>query len=1120
MDSPTPHPSDEARLRAENAELRARLEEAEKTLRAIRAGGAASLVVEAADGASHHPVRRADEEVVGAHGDVMHIPERKRGAAEEALRESEARYRSLFENMQEGFAFCQMLFDEKGQPEDFVYITVNEALVRLTGLGDVTGKRVTQLFPGIKELNPELFVTYGRVASTGNPERFEIDFKPLGLRLAVSAYCPMKGYFAAVFDDITRRARTEEVLRESEQRFRIMADGLPLIVWVHDARGRLQFVNQTYGDFFGVTPRQIAGLNWQPLVHADDGEAYANEFSACVRDRRHFQAEVRVRRFDGEWRWLESRAQPRFSVSGEFLGMVGSSLDITERKQADLELVNREAHLRRVINNQLGLVGVIDRDGILIEVDQRSLAIAKARREQVIGRHFAEAPWWNYDPGVARQMRDAMRRAMAGEVVRFDVSLFAHGDEGVMIDFMIAPVFGADGEVEYLVPSGVDIRERHAAEQSLRASEERFRALTTASSDVVYRMSADWSEMHPLDGRGVFASTEAGSRTWLQDYNHPEDQPKILARVHESIRTKSIFELEHRVRRVNGTWGWTFSRAVPMLDATGKIAEWFGTASDVTARKEAEAALRQSEERFRAAVGAVSDIIWTNSAEGKMEGEQATWGAFTGQRQEDYQGHGWSKAVHPDDAQPTLDAWNLAVAEKRAFELEHRVRRSDGEWRLCAIRAVPVMDPGGEIREWVGVHSDVTERRRSETNLRASEKRMRLATEATAVGIWEWNVLTDALHWDAQMFRLYGVAPTADGIVPYSDWSGAVMPEELAENERILQDTLRAGGQSRREFRIRRRDDGEVRNIEAVETVRRNERGGIEWVVGTNLDVTERKQAEQAIRTMNAQLETRVAERTAKLEEMVGELEHFSYTITHDMRAPLRGIQGFGELMEEALADGRKEDVQEFLRRIRTAAARMDLLIRDALNYSRTVRQELPLTPVDVGALLRGMLDSYPEFQWARARIEIEGEIPLVMGNEAGLTQCFSNLLGNAVKFVKPGQKPEIRIRAERRESAETRPRAAAASPLDPAPLARRRGAAAGVRIWVEDKGIGIPGRFLPRVFDMFSRGHNTHEGTGIGLALVRKAVERMGGKAGVESDERGSRFWIELGLGDRGEGR
>jgi signal transduction histidine kinase len=221
-------------------------------------------------------------------------------------------------------------------------------------------------------------------------------------------------------------------------------------------------------------------------------------------------------------------------------------------------------------------------------------------------------------------------------------------------------------------------------------------------------------------------------------------------------------------------------------------------------------------------------------------------------------------------------------------------------------------------------------------------------------------------------------------------------------------------------------------------------------------------------------------------------LEHFSYTITHDMRAPLRAMRGLAEIMSEEESEWSDEERRKFTRRIITAAERMDGLITDALQYSRMVRQELPLAPIDVGRLLRGMLDTYPEFQSLNADISVAEDLPTVMGNEAGLTQCFSNLLGNAIRFVRPGQRPQVRVWAEDRDG--------------------------WVRLWVKDNGIGISPTMLARVFEMFSRGSSPEAGTGIGLALVRKVVDRMGGRVGVESEPgQGSRFWVELKPGGSG---
>lgn len=260
----------------------------------------------------------------------------------------------------------------------------------------------------------------------------------------------------------------------------------------------------------------------------------------------------------------------------------------------------------------------------------------------------------------------------------------------------------------------------------------------------------------------------------------------------------------------------------------------------------------------------------------------------------------------------------------------------------------------------------------------------------------------------------------------------------------------------------------------------------IEWTSAQCSLLMDSRRLKQELRRTNADLDRLVKARTAELQELVNELEHFSYTITHDLRAPLRAMHGFAGLLAEECMGILNEQSREYLKRITTAAGRMDRLITDALSYSKVVRHEMPMEPVDVNRLLSGMIESYPIFQQPKADVEIVGELPAVLGNEAGLTQCFSNLLGNAVKFVPPTRTPVVRIRSERRGDR--------------------------VRLWCEDNGIGIRPELQSRVFVMFQRLSKDYEGTGIGLALVKKVVERMGGAVGVDSEPGvGSRFWIEL---------
>ncbi len=257
----------------------------------------------------------------------------------------------------------------------------------------------------------------------------------------------------------------------------------------------------------------------------------------------------------------------------------------------------------------------------------------------------------------------------------------------------------------------------------------------------------------------------------------------------------------------------------------------------------------------------------------------------------------------------------------------------------------------------------------------------------------------------------------------------------------------------------------------------------------------ERKKVElelQAARELLAQqadnLDKLVHERTRELQETVAELEHFSYSITHDMRAPLRAMQGFADLMlKEECVECQNPRGRMYLGRIITAAERMDHLITDALQFSQVVRTHYPLHAVDPQALLRGILDSYPNLQQPQAEVTLNGAFPKIMANEAGLTQCFSNVLANAVKFVSPGTVPRVTIRSEETGNEM-------------------------VRIWIEDNGIGIPKAAQEKIFHMFQQLSKDYSGTGIGLALVRKAAQRMNGTVGVESEPgKGSRFWVEF---------
>jgi signal transduction histidine kinase len=245
----------------------------------------------------------------------------------------------------------------------------------------------------------------------------------------------------------------------------------------------------------------------------------------------------------------------------------------------------------------------------------------------------------------------------------------------------------------------------------------------------------------------------------------------------------------------------------------------------------------------------------------------------------------------------------------------------------------------------------------------------------------------------------------------------------------------------------------------------------------------------EAVSRHAAELEERVAERTTQLQETNAELDAFAYSASHDLRAPLRAMHGFSRAILEDYSDGLDDTGKDYARRIVEAAERLDTQIEDLLSYSRLSREELKVKPF---ALERSVDEAVGLMKEAiverEAAVVVERPLPAVLGHEPTLRTVVTNLISNGIKFVAPKERPRLRIRAEKRLG--------------------------GIRLWVEDNGIGIPPEHLGRVFRVFERLQSVKQfgGTGVGLAIVRKGVERMGGRVGVESTVgRGSRFWIEL---------
>jgi PAS domain S-box-containing protein len=385
------------------------------------------------------------------------------------------------------------------------------------------------------------------------------------------------------------------------------------------------------------------------------------------------------------------------------------------------------------------------------------------------------------------------------------------------------------------------------------------------------------------------------------------------------------------------------------------------------------------------------------------------------------------------------------------------------------------------------------ERARVAAELRASERRLRLALTSARMVAWEVDPVTGKAEVLDNAAEVLG---TPSATLESTEAGFASMhPEDEVAHRELFARTMAECGSHVTQFRMLRPDGTVVWIEERAYSICRRD-GKAKRFVGIMIDITERKRAEEELRRAHElladkaeHLESLVQQRTARLQETIAELEAMSYSIAHDLRAPLRSLEGFSRIVLDEHSANLAPTAQDYLRRIARAAERMDRLTRDVLSYSRVAEAAAARERVDVELIVHDLVETYPQLGPSEADIEIAGPLPPVLGNLALISQVFSNLLGNAVKFVAPGIRPRVQVSAERRGEHGER-----------------------ARFSIADNGVGVPAAQRHKIFGIFERLSLSYEGTGIGLAIAKKAVERMGGSIGVDArPEGGSVFWVEL---------
>lgn len=906
-----------------------------------------------------------------------------------------------------------------------------------------------------------------------------------------------------VMIDITEQKQAEEQRREVEATYRgLVEQSLTGIYIIQD--GRFAYVNPKLAEIFGYTPEEI-------VPHLTVADLVADSDRAIVLEniRRRIAAETEAIRYAFRGQRKDGRIihVEVYGARGQYHGrpaVIGTLLDITDQKLAEQALREAEAKFRGLVEQSLTGIYIVQ-DEHFRYVNPRLAELFGYSREELVQRTSVADLVHEEDlPTVLKNLR--LRYENEVEVMRYSFRI--RRKDGAIRHVEVHSLHTEYEGLPGIIGTLLDVTDAKEAEERLLRRKERYRTLFENAPVSIWE--EDFSAVKTyLDE--LFEGREDDPATFLSDHlEHVEactrlvevidvnqatlalhgadDKDTLLGYLgdtfveasYDALRAEMVaicrgevhLQMEATVKTLRGVerqvvLGWSVS---PGYEETyGRV---LVTMLDITERKHAETMATENEARLRLALSAGQGgtffcDLYPNETRWD-ERTQQIFGIHMPDGLVDYQT--WVKRVHPDDREEVATAYAHALAHDQEFDLSYRIIRPDGELRYIRARGNVVRDGEGESEKIYGLHLDVTDQKLAELKLRDSLGLNKLLLETMLDGY----ILAgpDGRIVDVNPAYCRKVRYTREELLGMNitELDANFSPEEAAHQIQTVMETGSARFQSKH-----RRKDGTVIDLDAsLVAVRSGEKS---LVAGFVRNITEQKRIEREREKLIVELEAQNAE-----------LERFTYTVSHDLKSPLVTIQGFLGFLRKDATSGNLDGMEHDLQHIQNAAKTMQALLNDLLELSRVGR--LINTPEHIA--MRDLVDETlslvaGEIAEKDVTMSIDERLPNLFGDRDRLREVFQNLISNAVKFMGDQAKPEVTITASMTEE--------------------------GVLCLVRDNGIGIPPAYHDKVFELFERLHRDIEGTGIGLALVKRIIELHGGRIWVESEGEGtgSTFYFTL---------
>jgi len=1053
---------------------------------------------------STHPIAVGDSiELLGIGRDVTEQKE-----ADEALRQSEERYRLLAENVSDVIWTLDL---------NLKSTYISPSVVRLRGYTpeEVLAGGIEQILtPASIEVAAQALMEEWALEETGRAdphrsrrlelEMYHKDGSTIWTEVTLGFLRNSEGRpvgILGVTRDITESRAAEEMLRTSEERFRnVLENSLDMVYRLDLRTGRYDYVSPASERVLGYTPEEFKTLGLDSaslLIHPDDARALADNVMQLITAPKAASTasavEYRIKHKDLGYRWMCDNRSVVYDDSSTPVAIIGTLRDVTEEKAAHLELRESEQRFRSVLENSFDMIYRLDLASGTYEYVSpacRQLLGYDPVEFKALGPEHAISLIHPDDvdklsEGIVHQMTPA---GPEGRSATIEYRIRHKNNEYRWMADNVSVIHDEAGRPEAVVGNLRDITHRKMAEEEIRIKEDAVEhslnaiAMSDMNGTITYVNQAfvemsGCTDKHELIGKPYWNMLNA-------------EDVVVVKEMARALSDDQAWEGEILAKDKNGTEKYVHVLSSVVRDAQGNPIQTISSLLDITEQKRAEQALRESEERYRLIAERVTDVIWSMDMDLKYTYVSPSVVRQRGFSVEEVMAQKPEDMMPPASLKTAANYFSKALSweskrhgePSRPVAVEVEMYCKDGSTIWVETTSSFLHDADGRPVGVVGVSRDISERKAAEAALRESEDKFRRLVE-------DMNDAYCVLHGSKVVFansrtaEMFGFA--LDEIVGKSVTDLA--PPEVVAKFSKARDRRDAGDPGPQQYEMTlTTKDGEPRIVEFG--TRRIEYAGHPALSIVIRDISERKCAEEEVRRLNEELEQRVIERTTQLQAVNKELEAFAYSVSHDLRAPLRSIDGFSQILFEDFGDTLDDEGKDHLQRVRAASQRMGELIDDLLSLSRVTRGEMCREEVDLSALVQAICE---ELQCGsddrRAELIIAPGL-VARGDARLLRAALENLVSNAWKFSSKRELATI-------EFGQT----------------ENNGHSA---YFIRDNGVGFDMKYAGKLFGAFQRLHSPSdfEGTGVGLATVQRIIHRHGGEIWAESAvDVGTTFYFTL---------